>query len=228
MNFDDVVRPDRLRYTFCRIKRVYSITCFALLAFLLLSCDNYIIQRAASNYFPLVEGNWWRYVSGDDTLFIEIEPLDTILNVECFPVSANGYITYRTKNDDAISDYVNVVYSFSGETYTIIEDFIVRIELPLLDGNIFTDSLIDSLELFGEWVKATYHTSGEVLNDEYTSNLYSGDVYRVEISIHQTLIAPDTTIIHEYYEEELYAPDIGLIQYRTLDGEYDLIAYHLN
>lgn len=104
----------------------------------------------------------------------------------------------------------------------------MRIELPLLDGNTFNDSLIDSLELFGEWVKAAYHVNGEVSTDEYSSGLYDGDVYRVEISIRETLTAIDTTIIHDTYVEELYAPDIGLIQIRAGNSEYNLIAYHLN
>ncbi len=228
MDFNSILRRDRICYTFYQGKRAYSVACFVLIALLFLSCDNHIIQRASSDYFPLAEGNWWQYMSANDTLFIEVEPLDTILNIECFPVSADGYVTYRTKNDNGISDYINVVYNFSGETYTIIEDFIMRIELPLLDGNTFNDSLIDSLELFGEWVKAAYHVNGEVSTDEYSSGLYDGDVYRVEISIRETLTAIDTTIIHDTYVEELYAPDIGLIQIRAGNSEYNLIAYHLN
>ncbi|UCG92369.1 MAG: hypothetical protein JSV97_01260 [candidate division WOR-3 bacterium] len=228
MNFNYVSHSNIIYYTFYQGKRAYSVMCFALIALLLLSCENHIIQRASSDYFPLDEGNWWRYTSANDTLFIEVEPLDTILNVECFPISADGYVTYRTKDDNGISDYINIVYNFSGETYTIIEDFIMRIELPLLDGNTFNDSLVDSLELSGEWVKAAYHVSGVVSVDEYSSGLYDGDVYRVEISVRETLMAIDTTIINDTYVEELYAPDIGVVQFLAGNSEYHLIAYHLN
>lgn len=197
------------------------------LIFLICCSNNHIIQRASSDYFPLAEGNWWRYVSSDDTLLIEIEPLDTILQTECFPVSAGGYVRYLAKDDESISEYINIVYNFAGETYTIIENFIMRIELPLIEGNVYEDSLVDSLNLFGQWIKAKYHISGEVAEYEYRNDFFEGDVYKLEISTTETLISPDTTIINTNYEE-YYAPDIGLVQFVTESIEYNIIQYYLN
>jgi len=201
---------------------------FLFLIFFICCSNNHIIQRAASDYFPLVEGNWWRYVSSDDTLLIEVEPLDTILQTECFPVNAGGYVRYLTKDDKSISEYINIAYNFAGETYTIIENFIVRIERPLVEGNTYEDSLVDSLNLFGQWIKAKYHISGEISEYEYRNDFYEGDVYKLEISTTETLISPDTTITINNYVEEYYAPDIGLVQFVTEEDEYNIIGYHLN
>ncbi len=198
---------------------------FVILLFLL-SCDNYIIERASSDYFPIEEGNWWHYVRDSDTLIAEVEPLDTILQIECFPITFGGYLKYWSEDYGSISEYINIIYNFSGDDYTIIEDFIVRIELPLIDGNTWEDSLVDSLNISGEWIHAKYNISGRVSGFSYSEN-FDGDVYTIELNTIESLISPDTTIIDSNYVVEDYAPDIGLVRFENGDGEYTLIDYEL-
>lgn len=195
--------------------------------FLLLSCDNHIIERATINYFPYEEGNWWHYLGDGDTLLVEVEPLDTLLQTEVIPVSFGGNIKYFVKDDRALSEYVKIIYNFSGDDYTIIENFITRIELPLVYDNVYQDSLIDSLNVFGQWVTAKYYTSGAVSAQTYTDSLYEGDVYLIELVTISQLISHDTTITDTIAVEEYYAPDIGLIHFHGEEGEYNLIEHEV-
>lgn len=207
--------------------KAYGVWFLGLFVFLLfLSCDN-IIEKSASDYFPYEEGNWWRYFGDSETLFVEVEPLDTLLQTECFPVTYGGVVKYLVKNERAIDEYVKILYDFSGDDYTIIEDFITRIELPLVYGNTYQDSLIDSLNIFGQWVKAKYHISGVVSEYEYNDSVYTGDVYKIELVTVYHLISQDTTIIDTTNVEEYYAPDIGMVRLRNEDNDYYLIAYEL-
>jgi hypothetical protein len=193
---------------------------------LLTSCDR-IIERATSDYFPYEEGNWWRYRGNDDTVFVEVEPSDTLLQTEVIPVSFSGDIKYFVKDDEALSEYVKIIYNFSGDDYTIIENFIPRVELPLVSGNVYQDSLVDSLDIFGQWVTAKYYMSGSVSAQTYTDSLYEGDVYLVERVTISQLISNDTTIIDTITVEEYYAPDIGLVRFHSEQGVYNLIDYDI-
>jgi hypothetical protein len=208
----------------CRHKKLLGF----IIVFLILSCDSTIIQRAASDYIPLAEGNWWRYAHESDTLLIEVEPIDTILGIECYPVDAGGYTTYLAESDASISEYIHIEYTYAGDIYTILDNFVTRIELPLIDGNVYHDSIIDSLQVFDQWIKAHYSITGEVSQGEYTGDLYDGDVYRIDIVTIAVLVLPDTTITDSMSVQESYAPDIGLIQFRTMDDEYNLIDYYIN
>lgn len=211
----------------CVQYKAYGVRFLGLFAFLLfLSCGN-IIEKSASDYFPYEEGNWWRYFGDSETLFVEVEPLDTLLQTECFPVTYSGVVKYLVENDRAIDEYVKILYDFSGNDYTIIEDFITRIELPLVYGNTYQDSLIDSLNIFGQWVKAKYHISGVVSEYEYNDSVYTGDVYKIELVTVYHLFSQDTTIIDTTNVEEYYAPDIGMVRLRNGDGDYYLTAYEL-
>ena len=209
-----------------RFKSVSGITYSLIVFLLMLSCDN-IIQKATSDYFPFTEGNWWRYVSNNDTILVEVEPADTILQRECVPISYGGAATYLAKDDEAISEYVKIIYNFSGLDYTIIENFIRRIELPLINGNSYRDSLIDSLNISGQWISAKYQINSVVSDTDYIDTLYSGDVYKIAITISQNLISPDTSIIDSTYVEEYYAPNIGLIRFVNTEGDYSLMEYEV-
>ncbi len=201
---------------------------FALL-FLMLMCENSIIERAAYDYFPCKEGNWWRY--SDSALYdpqiilVEVEPKDTVLMTECFPFSYSGEVKYFAKSDDALSEYIKILYNFSGQDYTIIEGFVKRIELPLVEGVSYQDSLCDSLELFGSWVKAKYMLHGLVSEYQY-DELY-GNIYKVVLTTTQTLIVSDSVTIDVENLDEYYAPNIGLVQFNDEEREYKLIEYHL-
>ncbi|KPJ73798.1 hypothetical protein AMJ52_03075 [candidate division TA06 bacterium DG_78] len=222
------------RRAYSVLRRAYGVLCFIIAVVLLLTfCDNRIIERATINYFPYEEGNWWRYLGDSDTLLVEVEPSDTLLQTEVTPVSFGGNIKYFVEDDRALSEYVNIVYNFSGDDYTIIENFITRIELPLVYDNVYQDSLIDSLNVFGQWVTAQYRMSGAISEWENTDitevfdTLYSEAGYKIELVTIYNLTSQDTTITDTTYLEEYYVPNKGLV--RFYDGEtwYDLIEYEV-
>ena len=200
---------------------------FLLVLVLFLFCSNEnFVQRASRDYFLFEEGNWWRYASGDDTMLVEVEPADTILQTECFPVSFGGYTRYLAESHTAIIEYINVLYNFAGDDYTIIDDFVMRIELPLVDGNNWEDSLVGSLEVAGQLIQAKYHVRGVVTGFTHDDN-FDGDVYTIELSSVERVILLDTTMLDSSYVVEHYAPDIGLVLFDNEVGEYILIDYEV-
>lgn len=197
-----------------------------LLAVFVFCSNDHFVQRASRDYFLFDEGNWWRYASNDDTVLVEVEPPDTILQTECFPVSFGGYTKYLAESREAIIEYINVLYNFAGDDYTIIDDFVMRIELPLVDGNSWEDSLVGSLDVAGQLIQAKYHVRGSVNEFAYDEDL-DGDVYTIGLTFIETVISFDTTMIDSNYVVEYYAPDIGLVRFDNEAGEYILIDYEV-
>jgi hypothetical protein len=194
------------------------------IAILLISCsDNYIIQRASEDYFPLRTDDWWLYASADDTILVEVEPLDTLLQVECYPVSYNGVPRYLAKYDESISRYIHLIYNYAGSDHTVLENFVVRIELPLVKGNAYQYSLADSINVASQTISGYYEVTGLVVDYAYESEY--GDVYELNITTIESLITPDTSIVDTTDITEYYAPGIGMIRFQDTTGEYHLIEY---
>jgi hypothetical protein len=197
-----------------------------LLALFLFCSNDHFVQRTSRDYFFFEEGNWWRYASNDDTILVEVEPPDTILQIEFFPVSFGGYTKYLAEEPDAIIEYVNILYNFAGDDYTMIDDFIMRIELPLVDGHTWEDSLVSSLDVSGQQIQAKYSVIGGVTEFTYDED-FDGDVYTIEVMSIETLISSDTTVVDSNYIVEYYAPDIGLVRFDIEEGAYTLIDYEI-
>jgi len=197
-----------------------------LLALLIASCgDNHIVQRAAEDYFPLRADYSWRYASENDTVIVEVEPIDTILQVECFPVSYNGAVQYLTKSDNAVSKYVRKIYDYAGDDYTVIEDFVVRIELPLINGNSYEYNLTDSIYVAGQWIKAEYRITAAVVDFAYDSDY--GDTYEINLLTVESMLTPDTSIVDTSEYTEYYAPGVGMIRFVDGTSEYYLIEHNI-
>ncbi len=194
---------------------------------LIAGCSNRIIQRAAEDFLPYEPGNWWRYNNassyGPQTVYREVEPAETLLNVECYPVTASGVAAYYAIGDAGIREYIKIVYAFSGTEYAVLEGFALRLETPLVSGNRFADSLVDSIDVAGAWIKARYVISGLV--SDYESHDLYGTVYPVHLSIHETVIAPDSTYTLDRSVTEHYAPGIGLVQFENEQGTFHLSDY---
>ena len=196
-----------------------------LIVILLTVCSDNIIQRASSDYFRFHEGNWWQLANDQDTIIVDIEAVDTLLQIECYPVSYGGYTKYLVQNPDAILEYANAIYHYNGADHTIFEAFVERIELPLIDGNTWRDSLIDSVLIAGTWVKASIYLDGSVTGFENMSGY--GDVYTVEINTVETVISPDTTYSDTFDILESFAPGIGFVHLENSSGIFDLIDYEV-
>ncbi len=196
---------------------------------ILVACKNQIVERSASEYFPLKEGNWWNY-SNDDlynpvSINITIESPDTILQRECYPFNISGEFHYYSKDQEGIKEYVKIVQSYGGLDYKILEGFICRLELPFVAGNRFVDSLVDSLDFFGQWIKARYIINALV--SEYQQHEIYGEVYRIIINRYHSIITQDSTVSKEEYIEEYYAPNIGMIEFINSAGRFSLRDFHI-
>ncbi len=196
-------------------------------ALLIAGCSNHIIQRAADDFLPLEPGNWWLYSNASSyepqTVYREVEPAETLLNVECFPVTTSGIPAYYAIVDAGIREYIKIVYAFAGAEYTVLEGFVLRLETPLVEGNRFADSLVDSISVAGAWIKARYVVNGLV--SDYESHDIYGSVYPVHLSIQETVITPDSTLVLDRSITELYAPDIGLVQFENEQSTFHLSDY---
>jgi hypothetical protein len=201
-----------------------------LFIFVFLSCQNGIVERSASDYFPLNEGNWWLYSQSDlydpMTILVEVEPLDTIAGVECYPVNFSDGTRYYARDSKGISEYVRITHTFSGNDYTVAEGFVRRLELPLVKGSAYNDSVIGSLDVSGELIYAVHRVGGFVSDYEY-DDLY-GSIYRVILTAVTSIVYDDSTIQTSRQVEEYYAPDIGLIRFDLDEGSYRLIDYEID
>ncbi|KPK63250.1 hypothetical protein AMJ83_07820 [candidate division WOR_3 bacterium SM23_42] len=197
-----------------------------LVVFLLLVCtENNIVQRAAEDYFPLREGSWWQYANQSDTVLVEVEPQDTILQVPCFPVSYNGVPAYLVKHDDAVSQYIRTVYNHAGSDHTVMENFVVRIELPLIEGNAYQHLLSDSIYVASQLIKAVYELTGLVVG--YADETGYGNVYEINLTTIESITTPDTVIADTNEVTEYYAPGIGMVRFQEAASEYHLIEYNI-
>jgi len=190
----------------------------------IISCDVYIIQRGASDYFQYEPGNWWHLVGNADTLFVEVEALDTIGNTEIIPVSFNGYARFVYEGDEALYEHVSIVYVFSGSEYPVIDDFVERVELPLVNGNSWRDSLVGSIEVSGQQITGQYDVWGMIIDSRYSSE-HDGDLYTIEITTRTQLVTPDTVITDSLRVLEEYAPGIGIVRFQDQTDEYLLTDY---
>jgi len=206
--------------------RVSPILVGAIAALIILSCGEYIIQRATSDYFQYETGNWWQLIGEADTLFVEVETPDTMRQEEVIPVSYNGIGHFVFEAEEAIYEYVSVVYNFAGSDYLVIDDFIGRIELPLVNGNTWHDSLVRSIDVSGQQITARYDLIGTITDCQY-NEAYDGDVYMIEIATALLMETPDTTIIDSLNILEVYAPGIGIIRYRDDTDDYILNDYQV-
>lgn len=196
---------------------------------LFIACKNHIIERSASDYFPIKEGNWWNYTNDDlynpVSMNITIEKPDTILQRECYPFNVSGEFHYYSKDLEGIKEYIKVIENYGGSDYTILEGFIFRLELPFIKGNRFIDSLVDSLDFFGQWIKARYVINALV--SDYQQDEIYGEVYRVIINRYQSVMTQDSTTSKEEYVEEYYAPGIGMIEFKNSEGRFRLKDFHI-
>lgn len=195
-----------------------------------LSCQDFIVERAASDYFPLSEGDWWLYSRSDlydpMTVLVEVEALDTIAQVECYPVNYSDATRYYAKDSKGISEYIRISHTFSGNDYTIAQGFMRRLELPLVKGYAFSDSVFGSLDISGEFIYAVHRVDGFVSEYEY-DDLY-GSIYRVVLNAVTSIEYEDSTIQTTQQVEEYYAPGIGLVRFDMDEGSYRLIDHEVD
>ena len=198
--------------------------CIAIVLFGIVDCGNHIVQRAVEDYFQYHEGNWWQLVGTSDTMYVEVEPADTVLQKHVMPVSYNGIARMIHDADEALYEFISVEYTFAGSPFTVINDFAVFIELPMVKGNTWRDSLIDSLEVSGQVVHATYHVWGIVSDCAYDER-HGGDVYTIELNSVLSVTSPDTAIIDSSAILEEYAPGTGVVRFRNETDDYLLDEY---
>lgn len=196
---------------------------------LVAGCGNNIIERSATDYFPYAAGNWWRYNNNSSydpqTIFVEVEPPDTLLQIECYPVTYSGVASYYAFDNSGIREYVKATHVFAGTEYTVLEGFVKRIVTPLVSGSSFADSLADSLDIAGALIKSKYEIRGLV--SEYSSDELYGNVYKIAFTVRMTVADPETTIIWDRNFNEYYAPGIGLVRFDNDQGEFHLSEYDL-
>ncbi|MEO0160672.1 MAG: hypothetical protein ABIL39_01145 [candidate division WOR-3 bacterium] len=194
-----------------------------------LSCTNHIIERSANDYFPLSVGNWWNYTNDDlynpQSISITIETPDTILGTHCYPFNISGEFHYYTRDEEGIKEYIKFTQNYGGNEIIVMQGFITRLELPFVSGNRFSDSLVDSCDFYGTWIKICYRIEGLVA--EYRADKVYGEVYKIIISKFHSITMPDSVSTGEEYLEEYYAPGIGMIEFKNPSGRFRLKDFHI-
>jgi len=202
---------------------------WAVIIAIFVSCDNRIIERAASDYYPIETGNWWRYSDNElyepQQVYVEVESLTSVLNTDCYPVTFSGVVHYIAVDDWAVREYKELIYNYDGSDHTIARGFLTRIQLPFIQGDIYVDSVRDSIDVGGISIQGTCRVNGLV--SAYEGNSLYGSVYKVIITTTETIVLPDTTFTNASSVEEYYAPGVGLMKFVNDEGEFNLSDFQL-
>jgi hypothetical protein len=194
----------------------------------LLSCPDEIVLRSTADYYPEHPGSYWQYRCDTSQIFVALEAETTVANYEAGLYAVNGEPNFRTRQPDGVLYYFDVRVPYGGYEYSMETRYRRWLALPIVAGRRWSDTVIDSIEIAGQWVKLEHRISGQVVGfeDHETPAGAFSSVYHVEIvnvcrissSIYSRL---DSVTVHEYY-----APDVGVVVIDSSGQRFDLEAYY--
>lgn len=175
-----------------------------------------LVYRVASDYMPVnTVGNTWAYeLSGGGEKSVLVAGSDVLLGRECVRVQVNFEDHYWYRDDDQFDVYVNTVYLFN-EEFVLEERWGRRLVLPLILGNTWTEEFENTVDVYGESVKRTVTTKGEVIAIRDVS-VPAGRFEQCYVVRSETVGETETPYgngrVDSSFVEEYYAPEIGLIK----------------
>ncbi len=201
---------------------------FIILSLVFFCCENPVIYRMSANYFPLeTKGNSWEFESESGATLLLLSSGETIEGGrECFLIERNYFPEHWYKDSKELAKYEVEYYDFGGERITLASQWIRYLELPLIEGNSWNDTLEAVKNVFGERVQRTVVSYGKVEGIELVevqagrfSQCYKIGVKRFrETYVNSTLLESDTTLKYEWY-----APDVGLVRFDENGDVYSLV-----
>lgn len=205
-----------------------------LLLFLLQSCSHHnpFTARISKDHIPINEiGRYWIYENNDGIQkYVEVKETTNLDGKEAILIQENYQETYWYKGDDYISRHLNIEINYNGELFPVEHRWQNYIEIPILKGNNWENTWIDTVFIYDKHLIRTSELKGKV---EYYETIETeagifDNCYRIKISTivrNISYIPVDSLISKTYYE--WYAPDIGLIKTTEDNKGWTLIEYGL-
>ena len=203
---------------------------FSILILVSCSYENPFTARINCDYFPIDDtGNFWLYegIEGEQK-YIEVKQTVQKDGREAIVIEENWQETYWYKGEGYISRYMNVDINFNGEIFLVEKRWQPYIEIPIVEGNSWSDIWMDTLQFHNQPLYRFNSLRGYV-EGFVTVKLSSGtfkNVYRIRFEsceeINSTIIGD--LLIEETYRE-WYAPDIGMIKSKHDDENWELSSY---
>lgn len=198
-------------------------TLFMLTALTAVSCNDSILLRSDANYFPLLPGSSWQYLRGEDTVYVTVDTLSSvILNQPCTRVYRNFAPAYFLAGPTEVRRLSVGVISRPGGEDTVEYRFALLYQLPLVLGNVYNDAY-DTTLIWGPDTLNYHHTLNAQVAAIESVATPAGvfyDCYRIDFT--ETTAARETT---QTAWREWLAPGTGVVRRQGVDFEEILVKY---
>jgi hypothetical protein len=189
----------------------------AILFVIIIGCTSTtgIIERTASDYLKLAQGNRWTYLkNAQDTILREVLGDTTLLGDSALVIDTDGFQEYVQIFDEGLLRYERFVTYQGGQEVLLEERFGLWIESPLVLGNTWTDTF-SAMRAFGaDTFQYTHIVEGDVeeIVGLTAENESFAEVYRVGIRNRYRLVTPNETTEETEDLQDFFAPGVGLVK----------------
>ncbi len=193
----------------------YKILSYLLIFLFFLSCsDDFLLQRAGSDYFPLEKGMLWTYGVNGESIYVEVFGDSNVYGYFATVVNRNFTEEYWIKGKDEVKKFIafcDTLIYFTGDTIEMGYKLIYK--FPLVNNATWEEKEIDTVVVAGDSFQHLYTLKG-ICSYVGTTNSYF-DCYKIEFFEERELInLLDTTERYSFPRcwVEFLAPDIGVVK----------------
>jgi len=196
---------------------------FALLVSI--SCHNqdWILYRASSDYFPLRNGDWWKYETQNITKLVEVQGDTFVNNQPCIHLF-NAYEDEYWTDDNGNMRKLNLrTVNYGGTDYVLENEWLLQYKLPFVLGSLWSDVFTDTVVILGDSYRLKHNIIRKVVQIE-DLNIPAGTFFQAyKIEYNETFTFNDS--IENYSGFEWFAPGVGLIKKVINNSETILTDY---
>jgi hypothetical protein len=191
---------------------------------LLCGCDDMMLYRAKSDYFPLVPGSRWTYDVGGNTAIDSVVGDSALDGRPCVVVLRDYAPEYWSKQTTEIRQFTSLVATRGGQSYELEARYRLVYALPLIEGATWSESYRDTIVLVGTdtvLFKDSLASHVTAIEDITTPAGTFIQCYRVET--HREVEAAELSFTDDY--SEWLAPGVGVVRRVTGTEEKALTGY---
>jgi len=184
-----------------------------------------ILYRSSEDYFPLVQGSEWKYLTADDTTYVQVAGDSTVGNRRCIVVNVDFSPQFWHREPTQVRRFFYRTLSRGGTEYVLEERYGLIYLFPLVLGNSWRETFQDTIVVLGTDTINYLHRLEAVVaavEDLTTPAGSFGQCYRLDFTEEIRALAAETA----YYSEWL-APGVGVVKRTTAAGEEQLAAYRI-
>ncbi len=216
-------RRQIMRLKLCILPFVFS---------LFLSCsDDFLLSRAASDYFPLEKGISWTYAANDDSIYVTVVGDSNAYGHFATVVTRNFIEEYWIKEKGEVKKFVAFDTLILGERDTIEMGYKLIYKLPLLNNATWEERELDTVVIAGDSFQHNWRLKAVCSFVDTVGSYFN--CYKIEFYEERELIGlaakrpftcakADTTLISHNWVEFL-APEVGVVK-REEEGRVEILT----